>query len=117
MWSSFLFERTNNEQSSSLSTKSYKNSEDQKVGPLHGQNLQRMLCPDQSLVQCCTNQGSQYLKGYKIIYTIISFFTVLASINTILNIMFQFKCLSYWDHNEPEPSGMKYELYLADQYA
>lgn len=90
-----------------LSRKSYKDSEDQKVSPLPGQNLHRMLCPDQRFLQSCTIQGSQYPKGCKITYTVLSFFIVLASINSILNNMFQFKCLSYMDHNELAPSGMK----------
>lgn len=57
-----------------------------KMGKLfHGQDLHGMLCLDWKLIRCCTSQGSQHLKGRKIIYAILSFFIVLALIDSILN--------------------------------
>lgn len=60
--------------------------------------------------------GTAWLKGRKVIYTTLSFFTVLAVINAIL------RHASYWDCNEPVPPGAKHSVFIpldsmkAEQY-
>lgn len=51
----------------------------------NGQDLLGMLCPDHKPIWYSMAQGFQHLKSRKIIYTILSFFILLALIYSILN--------------------------------